>query len=150
MKKRYYNYDEFKSDTLQLLDKLKSEEFQTIIAISRGGLTLAHMLSEALEIRDVQAIQTQLYDDSTKREKITIKGSLSLQPKSHALVVDDIADSGETLHTLFNTLSLEHPETTLKTATLFYKRSSRFEPDYWVREAHEWIEFFWEVDFSSC
>ena len=149
MKKVYYNYNEFKNDTLQLLEKLHNERFDTIIAVSRGGLTLAHMLSEALDIRDVQSIQTQLYDDTHKRECITIKGSCTLSPNAHVLVVDDIADSGETLHALFNTLTLKHPKSTFKTATLFYKRSSRFEPDYWVKEADAWIEFFWEVDFSS-
>ena len=147
MKKIYYDYEEFRTDTLHLLQKMECFKFDTIVAISRGGLTLAHALSEALDIRDVQSLQTELYDNTKKREEILIRGSLDLKPNRHVLIVDDISDSGETLHALFNTLSLEHRDVIFKTATLFYKETSRFEPDFWVREAKGWIEFFWEVDF---
>ena len=148
MKKIYYSYDEFRTDTLQLLQKLPREEFDTIIGIARGGLTLAHMLSEALGIRNVQSISTQLYDDTQKRDCITITETCSLETSKNVLLVDDIADSGETLKALYNHLTLTYPQLHFKTATLFYKQSSVYEPDYWVKEATAWIEFFWEVDFK--
>ena len=148
MKKIYYSYDEFRTDTLQLLQKLPREEFDTIIGIARGGLTLAHMLSEALGIRNVQSISTQLYDDTQKRDCITITETCSLETSKNVLLVDDIADSGETLKALYNHLTLTYPQLHFKTATLFYKQSSVYEPDYWIKEATAWIEFFWEVDFK--
>ncbi len=148
MKKIYYSYDEFRTDTLQLLQKLPQKEFDTIIGIARGGLTLAHMLSEALDIRNVQSISTQLYDDTQKRDCITITDTCSLEESKKVLVVDDIADSGETLKALYNHLTLTYPHLHFKTATLFYKQSSVYEPDYWVKEANAWIEFFWEIDFK--
>lgn len=148
MKKRYYSYDEFKADTHKLLQQLSESEFDTIIGVSRGGLTLAHMLSEALDIRNVQTVSTQLYDDTKKRDCITITDNCSLNDSKNVLVVDDIADSGETLKALYNHFTLSYPDIHFKTATLFYKQSSAFEPDYWIEEAREWIEFFWEVDFT--
>lgn len=149
MKKTYYSYDEFRTDTLQLLEKLPKNEFDTIIGVARGGLTLAHMLSEAMDIRNVQSISTQLYDDTQKRECITITDTCSLQTSKNILLVDDIADSGETLKALYNHLTLTYPDLHFKTATLFYKSSSVYEPDFWVKEADTWIEFFWEVDFND-
>ena len=148
MKKVYYSYEEFRADTLKLLQKTAKDEFDTIIGIARGGLTLAHMLSEALHIRNVQTISTQLYDETKKRECITITDTCSLDESKNVLLVDDIADSGETLKALYNHLTLTYPQAHFKTATLFYKKSSIFEPDYWVKEADAWIEFFWEVDFK--
>ena len=148
MKKLYYSYDEFRKDTLQLLQILPQKEFDTIIGVARGGLTLAHMLSEALDIRNVQSISTQLYDDTQKRDSITIIETCSLESSKNILIVDDIADSGETLKALYNHLTLTYPQLHFKTATLFYKQSSCFESDYWVKEADTWIEFFWEVDFK--
>ncbi len=148
MKKIYYSYDEFRKNTLQLLQKLPQKEFDTIIGVARGGLTLAHMISEALDIRNVQSISTQLYDDTQKRDCITITDTCSLEESKKVLLVDDIADSGETLKALYNHLTLTYPHLHFKTATLFYKQSSVYEPDYWVKEANAWIEFFWEVDFK--
>ena len=149
MKKIYYSYDEFKSDTLELLKKIPDNEFDTLIGIARGGLTLTHMLSEALDIRNVQTISTQLYDETKKRECITINDTCSLEGSKSVLLVDDIADSGETLKALYNHLTLTYPHIHFKTATLFYKKSSVFEPDFWVKEATSWIEFFWEADFKN-
>ena len=150
MEKLYYSYEDFRTDTRKLLKKLPENEFDTIIGVARGGLTLAHMLSEALDIRNVQSISTQLYDDTKKRECITITDTCSLEKSKNVLLVDDIADSGETLKALYNHFTLTYPHLHCKTATLFYKRSSIYEPDYWVKEAAAWIEFFWEADFTPA
>lgn len=147
MEKFYYGYDLFREDTKKLLEQLRGEEFDTIIGVARGGLTLAHMLSEALGIRNVQSVSTQLYDDTKRRERITITDTCSLEGSRLVLVVDDIADSGETLKALYEHLYRKYPHIRFKTATLFYKRSSVFQPDYRVREAVGWIDFFWERDF---
>lgn len=145
MEKFYYDYNLFKEDTKKLLE-LFEIEFDTIVAIARGGLTLAQLLSEALDIRNVQSIRTELYDGMQKREDITIHGKCDFAKSKNILIVDDIADSGETLKALYNHFTLTYPTLHFKTATLFYKKSSVFQPDYTVREAKGWIDFFWEVD----
>ena len=144
--KKYYSYELFREDTKQLAQKLLPKHYDTIVAISRGGLTLAHSLAEALGIRDVQTVRTELYDKQTKREQITLFGSCQLQPSCRVLVVDDIADSGETLEVVMKHLQKEYPNVTFESATLFYKPTSVYEPTFWMQEAKGWIEFFWEVD----
>ena len=68
---------------------------------------------------------------------------------TRVLVVDDIADSGETLKIVMNDLTSKNSKIEFKSATLFYKKSSVYEPDFWINEANDWIDFFWERDFKE-
>jgi len=146
---KYYSYENFRNDTNKLLEDVKRFNPDAIIGIARGGLTLAHMLAEGLNIRNVQTLQTQLYDGMQQREDITvIEHCFFTKEIKKVLIVDDIADSGKTLYEVLHILEAKYPHIQFQTATLFYKRSSVYEPHFWVKEANEWIEFFWEKDYS--
>ena len=145
--KQYYPYETFRDDVKALRNKLQTLNIDTIVGVARGGLTLAHALGESLELRRVETLRTELYDAMQKREQIKLFGMCDLSGSKKVLVVDDIADSGETLEAVMKSLRKEYPKIVFTTATLFYKKSSCFEPDVWVHEAKEWIEFFWEIDF---
>jgi len=144
--KQYYAYENFKDDTNKLIQKVKTFEPEAILTVARGGFTLSHAMAEGLDIRDVQSIRTELYDKECKREELTLFGECSFKVK-RVLVVDDIADSGETLRFIMEYLKKSFPELECKSATLFYKKTSCYEPDFWINEANAWIEFFWEKDF---
>ncbi|MDQ7068886.1 MAG: phosphoribosyltransferase family protein [Sulfurimonas sp.] len=146
--KKYYSYELFVKDTKKLIDRCKLFKPESIVAVARGGMTLAHCVAEGLELRDVQSIRTELYDDTIKREEITLVANCDFKDKKRVLVVDDIADSGETLQAVMNYLEKNFQDIEFKSATLFYKKSSSYEPHYWINEANEWIEFFWEKDFG--
>ncbi|MCD6433562.1 MAG: phosphoribosyltransferase, partial [Sulfurimonas sp.] len=122
---------------------------QAIIGIARGGLTLAHAMAEGLEIREVQTLRTELYDKACKRDTLSIFGECNFSKVKKVLVVDDIADSGETLKVIMQHLASEHPSVNFKSATLFYKKTSVYKPHYWINEADDWIDFFWERDFIN-
>jgi xanthine phosphoribosyltransferase len=146
--KQYYSYTAFSKDTRKLIEKTKPLEVQTILAIARGGLTLSHAMAEGLQIRDVQSIRTELYDKEAKRSCLTLFGECMFTANiKKVLVVDDIADSGETLAFIMEYLHERFPEIEFTSCTLFYKKSSVYEPDIWINEANAWIEFFWEKDF---
>ena len=144
--KQYYAYENFRDDTNKLIQKVKTFEPEAILAIARGGYTLSHAMAEGLDIRDVQSIRTELYDKECKRDELTLFGECSFNVKK-VLVVDDIADSGETLRFIMEYLEKNFPEIECRSATLFYKKTSCYEPDFWINEANAWIEFFWEKDF---
>ena len=144
---RYYPYEEFRDDTNSLISTLLPTHFDAIVTIARGGLILSHALAQGLGVRDVRVVNTRLYDNAVKRSCIEIMNSCSLEGLNSVLVVDDIADSGETLREVVRHLEAQKYGTKLVTCTLFYKKSSVFEPDFWIQEASEWIEFFWERDF---
>ncbi len=144
---KYYSYEHFKQDTNKLINTLNSLEIESIVAIARGGLMLSHAISEGLDVRDVQSLKTEFYDGSKKRDYITIQNNCIFKDVKKVLIVDDISDSGETLKTVIDELKQKHPEVEFISATLFFKSTSIYEPDFWINDADEWIEFFWEKDF---
>lgn len=147
---KYYNYEQFATDTNKLIQKVKPFSPDAIIGIARGGLSLSHAVSEGLNIREVQTLRTELYDGDAKRSGITIHNTVSLGKIKRVLVLDDIADSGDTLKAVMDLLKCGNPGIEFKSATLFYKKTSIFEPDIWINEATEWIDFFWERDFKGA
>jgi xanthine phosphoribosyltransferase len=146
---KYYSYDDFREDTNLLLKLINTLDIDAIVGISRGGLTLAHCISEGLDIRDVQSLQTELYDDTQKRDKITLHNNCVFNNVKKVLIVDDISDSGDTLQVVMNELKSKYKNVEFKSATLFYKKTSIYEPDFWINETTKWIEFFWEKDFKK-
>jgi len=145
--KQYYSYDAFKSDTNSLITQIEGFKPEAIVGIARGGLTLSHCVAEGLNIREVQTIRTELYDVACKREQISLFGACDFQNVKRVIVLDDIADSGETLKEIMNYLQNSFKDIEFKSATLFYKKTSIYKPHFWVKEAINWIEFFWEKDF---
>ena len=145
---KYYAYETFKNDTNKLCEQVKDYSPQSIVAIARGGMSLAHAMAEGLNIREVQSMRTELYDATNKREDISIFGTCSFKECTRVLVVDDIADSGDTLDCIMKNLEDAHPNIIFKSCTLFYKKTSIYEPHFWINEADDWIDFFWERDFS--
>jgi xanthine phosphoribosyltransferase len=145
---KYYSYENFKQDTNKLIEKTHDFKPDIIVGIARGGLTLAHAMAEGLGIRNVQTLRTELYDKDLKRDEITIHNSCLFGDVSRILVVDDIADSGDTLKAVMQELACGSSDIVFKSATLFYKKTSIYEPNFWINEAKEWIDFFWERDFN--
>ena len=141
---KYYSYENFKNDTSTLIAEVRDFDTQVIIGIARGGLTLSHAIAEGLEIRNVQTLRTELYDSTQKRESISIFGTCDLVDIQRVLVVDDIADSGDTLEAVMSFLKKSYPKVHFKSATLFYKSTSVHKPHFWINEADDWIDFFWE------
>ncbi len=144
----YYSYEDFKKDTNSLIKEVKEFEPEVIVGVARGGLTLAHCMAEGLDIRDVQTLRTELYDKTCKRDEITLFGECNFSNASRVLVVDDIADSGDTLQAVMKNLKNDNMDIVFKSATLYYKTTSCYKPDFWINEAKEWIDFFWEVDYK--
>ena len=146
---KYYSYENFKNDTNNLISKLKDSNFDAIVAIARGGLTLSHAVAEGLNIRNVQSIRTELYDSTCKRDELSIFGDCAFNEVKHVLVLDDISDSGDTLKAVMGHFENEFKNIKFTSATLFYKTTSIYEPNIWINDADDWIDFFWERDFKQ-
>ncbi len=145
---KYYSYENFRNDTNSLISNFEKHQFDSIVAIARGGLTLAHVVAEGLDIRDVQSIRTELYDDTKKRDSISIFGECRLENAKKVLILDDISDSGDTLKAVIEHLKSKFEQVEFTSATLFFNKTSIYEPDVWINEADDWIDFFWESDFK--
>lgn len=143
----YYDYKQFCTDIQILSEQCTSFQPDTIIAIARGGMTLAHALSMNLNVRNLQSIRIESYDGDCRRENVNISGECDLRTSKRVLVADDIVDSGQTLVALMPLLRLQNPDCVFKIATLFTKQTALLQPDFSLHEATDWIDFFWERDF---
>jgi len=147
MIKKYYSYSEFRED-LKSLTKIIDKPFDTIVPIARGGFTIAHFLGEQYNIRKVYAINSIAYDNTKKLENIKIFNIPNLEESKKVLIVDDIIDSGDTLIAILEVLNKKYPNITFYTASIFYKRTAKIKPTWYIKEAHNWIDFFWTVDLN--
>ncbi len=142
----YYNYNEYVNDLDQLVKKFGSYTPDAIVAVSRGGVTLGQFLAYRLKLRSLYTINAVFYDDTQKRERVSISHIPDLTGYQQVLVVDDMVDSGESMKAVIAELEERYPFKTFRVATLFYKNDAVFQPDFRLHEAKEWIDFFWEVD----
>ncbi|RXK01282.1 nicotinate phosphoribosyltransferase [Arcobacter sp. CECT 8986] len=146
MEKFYYSYDEFKNDTQKLVDSCRDYNPDILLAVARGGLTLSHLMAQALDMRNLYSLNSIHYEGELKLDTFNIFNIPDVSHAKRVLVVDDIVDSGETMREILKVLREKFPEVDFKLATIFYKKTAVLQPDYTVREATEWIDFFWEVD----
>jgi xanthine phosphoribosyltransferase len=137
---KFYSYEEMKLD----LEKNQIPKPDAIVAIIRGGMTLAHHLAEIFNIKDVYTINASSYDKTKKLSTPKVWNIPHLDEYQNILVVDDISDSGETFLEVMKKLKEKYPEKNFSSIAIFYKPTSKFKPDYYFHETNEWIEFFWE------
>nr|WP_240332152.1 phosphoribosyltransferase family protein [Sulfurospirillum tamanensis] len=122
---------------------------EAIVAIARGGMTLGHFLAEALEMRDLYAINSIHYEETRKLDTIEVFNVPNLSKVTRVLVVDDIIDSGETMIEIKRVLLEKYPHIELKVAAVFYKEKALLRPDFAAREATQWIKFFWDFEIDG-
>lgn len=120
-----------------------SDKPDSIIAISRGGLSLGHMLSDFLRI-PVSTFTIQSYTDIQSQGEMKITEPLKSPIRGkHVLLADDVADSGTTLKRALSYLQKFKPKR-ITTVTMFYKPRSIYRPDFFARETTKWILFPYE------
>ena len=119
-----------------------------ILGISRGGLIPAAMLSYILDVRVIQTIRVQHYDDQNNPLDSGPKFVDEPEPfASHQietdrlLIVDDIVDTGETLKLVLDAV---HPHATeVKVAALYVRSNKQTAADWFWRVEDEWVVFPW-------
>ncbi|MEM0017601.1 MAG: phosphoribosyltransferase [Candidatus Korarchaeum sp.] len=115
-----------------------------IIAILRGGVILARLLSDLLSIRDMKIMRVIHYDalESKKIAEIVEPINCRLDGMK-VLLVDDVADTGESLIVARDHI-LERGAAEVRIATMHYKPWSKIKPDYYSEETEAWVVYFWE------
>jgi hypoxanthine phosphoribosyltransferase len=118
--------------------------FDLIVAISRGGLTLGHLLSDFLRI-PIATITIQSYTDIQTHGEVTITEKLRTPIRGkRVILVDDVADSGKTMKRAMSYLKKLRPAD-ITTATMFYKPHSDYRPDIYTKQTSAWILFPYEL-----
>ncbi|AJC84303.1 phosphoribosyltransferase [Campylobacter peloridis] len=142
----YYSYEEFQQEIIPFTQKIKNEfNPDVLLAIARGGMTLGHFLAEGMDNRNLFSLNSIHYEDTKKLDTIKIFNIPDLSAYKKILLVDDIIDSGETMIEIKRVLMEKYPHLELKVASVFYKTSALLIPEFYIKEAKEWIEFFWSI-----
>lgn len=142
---RYINWTEYGNLADALAEKVRShtESFDLIIGIARGGIPVAMVVSDHLDVK-LDIINVKSYNGIAERGPPRILTTLTEAVKGkNVLLVDDLVDEGETMTTVSNYLQSQGPSL-LKTAVLFKKPWSKREPDYFLEVVDKWIVFPWE------
>jgi hypoxanthine phosphoribosyltransferase len=120
--------------------------FDVIIGISRGGWVPARLLSDILGSDEIDTVRVKFYKSvgkTAKKPVILLSTQIDIHGKD-ILLVDDIADTGESLAATVEHLK-EKGAKSIFTLTLVKKPQSRFTPDLFVRETPHWVIFPWEI-----
>lgn len=148
MQKIYYPYEAFKDDLKILTEKI-DQNFDAIVGIARGGLSMAQFLGEYYDLREVFSINTIGYEGTHKNDCVEVFNIPELKSFTKVLIVDDIVDSGDTLFEVLALLNAKYPNVTFMTASLFHKKTAKIVPTWYVKEPKGWIDFFWSVDLRK-
>jgi hypoxanthine phosphoribosyltransferase len=119
-----------------------------VVAVARGGLTVAGALAYALGVKNCGTMNVEFYTGVDERLDVPVVLPPSLDMVDVAglrvLVADDVADTGHTLR-LVREVLLQHVAEA-RTAVLYHKPRSVVRPDYTWRETERWIEFPWSSE----
>jgi hypoxanthine phosphoribosyltransferase len=94
-------WDDLDHLVAELAERLKGERFDVMLAITRGGLVPAGMLAYRLRIRNILVAAVEFYDDEGQPGPHPTFLQFPADPLLHGqriLVVDEVWDSGTTIH----------------------------------------------------
>ncbi len=119
-------------------------EPELIVAILRGGVVLARLLSDLLGIGEIKVMRVVHYDALESKKVAEIVEPINCRLDGmKVLLVDDVADTGESLIVARDHL-FERGASEVKIATMHYKPWSKLKPDYYSEETEAWVVYFWE------
>ena len=144
----YVSYDEYHNLIEKLAIKVHQSgwKFDTILCLARGGMRPGDILSRVFN-KPLAIMSTSSY----RAEAGTQQGVLDIaryittpqgEIAGKVLLVDDLADTGHTLHAVINQLRNNYaPITELRSAVIWTKGVSTFSADYSVESlpTNPWI-----------
>lgn len=140
-------WDGFGAASRELAESIRHSGFEptVLLAIARGGLPVAGALGYALGIKNCMVINVEFYTGIDQRLEVPVilPPALDLVDigEEHVLVVDDVADTGETLRLVADTV--RPAVKALETAVLYEKPRSVVKPDHVWKQTDLWIDFPW-------
>lgn len=140
-----FSFDELNMLSRLLANRAREYNFTHVIGIARGGLVPATIISYVLDIPLVTC-SVSSYDDTIKGE-LTIQDDLNISKftkDSKVLIVDDICDTGDTIHWITNKLTTSNIKH--ETACIFTKKKHVEKLKFYgsVVSEDKWIVFPWE------
>jgi len=144
----HVSWDQIHRDSRALAWRLDGQgpdngAWKAVVAITRGGMAPAMILSRELDIRTVDTISVKSYDNQTQAEASVLKApDMDLVGDGTGiLVIDDLVDSGKTLEVVRSIMPKAH------FATVYAKPKGRPQVDTFITEVSQdtWIFFPWDM-----
>jgi xanthine phosphoribosyltransferase len=139
------SWEEIHRDATKLayMIQLSETEYDGIIAITKGGMYPALIVSNILGINHIDTIGIKSYSDDRMRKK----AHLIKPPPVNSfrwLVIDDLTDTGKTIEMV----KLYMVPISFNVATLYTKPMGNHMVNFRVKEVEQdtWIVFPWEKD----
>lgn len=156
MATHYYTvtWDQLHRDARALAWRLiERGPYQGIVAITRGGLIPAAIVARELDVRLVESVSVLTYggarrgtlaDEQAMGEPVVLKPPVAAGDGEGFLIVDDLADTGETARLVRRLLPRAH------VACVYAKPAGRAEVDTFVTEVSQdtWILFPWDTELQ--
>lgn len=141
----FISWDELHRDTRELCRELleSGRKFESVVAVTRGGLIPAAIVARELEIRLVDTICVVSYRGNEAQDRADAE--LIKVPDgdgSGALLVDDLVDTGGTARAIRDAL----PNAFF--ATVYAKPDGKPMTDMCIREIPQttWVRFPWDTE----
>ena len=117
--------------------------WKAVVAITRGGMAPAMIVSRELDIRTVDTISVKSYNHQEQSEPVVIKkpDMELVGDGTGVLIVDDLVDTGKTLEVVRRLMPKAH------VATVYAKPKGRPMVDTFITEVSQdtWIFFPWDM-----
>lgn len=137
------SWDQLHRDAKALAWRLAEQgPWESIVAITRGGLVPAAIVARELDVRLVDTVCVSSYDDQDLREPKILKAVEG--NGDQILIVDDLVDTGSTAKLVRQMLPNAH------FATVYAKPAGRPLVDTFITEVSQdtWIFFPWDMELQ--
>lgn len=144
------DYASFGLATRHLCQQVVDSGFEPdwIVAIARGGLLIGGAVAYALRCKNIGVVNVEFYTDVDERLDVPVMLPPALNLADLAdtklLIVDDVADTGETLKLVVDTCEPVVAE--IRSLVIYEKPRSIISADYVWRHTDQWINFPWSTE----
>ena len=140
----HISWDQMHRDSRALAWRLDVQRsWKGVLAVTRGGMIPAMIVSRELDIRTVDTISIKSYDHQKQAEAIILKkpDSRLVGDGNDILIIDDLVDTGKTLKIVKEIYPKAH------FATVYAKPKGKEMVDTYITEVSQdtWIFFPWDM-----
>ena len=143
------SWDQFHRDARALAWRLHAAgPFSAIVAITRGGLVPAAIVARELNVRLIETVCIESYQEYTKQGELKlikpVAPDITANRGKGVLIVDDLTDTGKTAALVRSMLPKAH------FATVYAKPKGRPLVDTFITEVSQdtWIFFPWDMGLT--
>jgi uncharacterized protein len=147
--KQHVSWQDLTSLVSRLLGQVNPANFDCILAVTRGGMIPACLVSEATDQRNILTAAVMFYTDvgETIQDPVFLQfPSDSLLYGKRILIVDDVWDSGKTAVAVRERVRIAGGKP--QVAVLHFKPArNQFpgdQPDYYAAETALWVVYPWD------